>query len=158
MIVSLRTICMSFHPDLFSLYNYLDNMIFIRTFIGTIIIDGVLAMMLFWILPIADVQMSLALKIAVLALFPLWSVLTYIPRKRALSKEAIEPAQAMIGKKGVSINRLDPQGTVRINFEIWNAISTGEEIEEGEKIVVLSMDRLRLTVQKEDDLDKPAVN
>ncbi len=149
---------MSFQPDLFSLYNYLDNMIFIRTFIGTIIIDGVLAMMLFWILPIADVQMSLALKIAVLALFPLWSALTYIPRKRALSKEAIDPAQAMIGKKGVSINRLDPQGTVRINYEIWNAISTGEEIEEGEKIVVLSMDRLRLTVQKEDDLDKPAVN
>jgi len=144
----------SFHPDVFSLYNYLkDNMIIIRTLIGTIIIDGVLAMVLFWILPEADVQMSLAFKIAILALFPLWSLLTYIPRKRALSKEVIEPAQAMIGKRGTAINRLDPQGTVRINYEIWNARSITDPIEEGEKIVVLSMDGLTLTVQKEKALE-----
>ena len=127
-------------------------MIFIRTLIGTIIIDGILAMLLFWLLPGLDVHMSLALKIAVLTLFPLWSVMTYIPRKRALSKEVIEPAQAMIGKRGTAISRLDPQGTVRINYEIWNTISTGETIEEGEKVVVLSMDGLTLTVQKEDTM------
>jgi len=75
-------------------------------------------MLLFWILPQADVQMSLGLKIAILALFPLWSVMTYIPRKRALLKEVVEPAQAMIDKRGVAISRLDPQGTVRINYEI----------------------------------------
>ena len=125
-------------------------MIFIRTLIGTIVIDGVLAMVLFWILPEADVQMSLASKIVILALFPLWSLLTYIPRKRALLKEVIEPAQAMIGKKGTAINRLDPQGTVRINYEIWNAISSAAPIEEGERIIVLSMDGLVLTVMKED--------
>lgn len=124
-------------------------MLFIRTLIGTIIIDGVLAMVLFWILPEADVQMSLAFKIAILAVFPLWSLLTYVPRKRALSKEVIEPAQAMIGKRGVSISRLAPQGTVRINYEIWNAISSTDPIEEGEKVVVLSMDKLVLTVQKD---------
>jgi len=134
----------------FSLYNYLYNMLFIRTLIGTIIIDGVLAMVLFGILPEADVQMSLPFKIAIMAVFPLWSVMTYIPRKRALSKEVIGPAQAMIGKKGTAISRLDPQGTVRINYEIWNAISSTDPIEEGEKIVVLSMNGLVLTVRQED--------
>lgn len=123
-------------------------MIFIRSIIGTVFIDGALAMLLFWVLPETDSDISLGFKIAILAVFPLWSLLTYIPRKRALSKEVIEPAQAMIGKKGTAITNLDPQGTVRINYEVWNATSAGETIKEGEKVVVLSMDGLMLTVQK----------
>jgi membrane-bound serine protease (ClpP class) len=128
-------------------------MILLRSLIGTITIDGILAMLLFWLLPEQNVELSVALKIALLVILPLWSILTYIPKKRALGKEVIEPAQAMIGKRGVAINRLDPKGTVRINYEIWNASSSGDAIEEGERIVVLGIDGLVLTVQKK-DLDK----
>ena len=125
-------------------------MLFLRSFIVAVIIDITLAMLLFWVLPDSNVQMSLTFKIIILAIFPLWSLLTYIPRKRALSKEVVEPGQAMIGKSGVVIKKLDPRGTVRINYEVWDAVSMGETIEEGEGIVVQSLDGLTLTVQKEE--------
>ena len=125
-------------------------MLFLRSFIVAVIIDITLAMLLFWVLPDSNVQMSLTFKIIILAIFPLWSLLTYIPRKRALSKEVVEPGQAMIGKSGVVIKKLDPRGTVRINYEVWDALSMGETIEEGEGIVVQSLDGLTLTVQKEE--------
>lgn len=127
----------------------IEHMLFIKSLLGALVIDGILAMVLFWLLPQQDIETSLALKIVILAAFPLWSVLTYVPRKRALSKEVISPAQAMVGKRGTAITRLNPEGTVRINFEIWNATSSGDTIEEGEAVTVLRMDGLMLTVQKE---------
>jgi membrane-bound ClpP family serine protease len=139
--------------DLICFYGFkadiMEYMLFIKSLLGALVIDGMLTVVFFWLLPQRNVEVSLALKIGVLAVFPLWSVLTYVPRKRALSKEVISPAQAMVGKRGTAITRLNPEGTVRINFEIWNATSSGDMIEEGETVTVLSMDRLMLTVQKE---------
>ncbi|MFC1998261.1 NfeD family protein [Chloroflexota bacterium] len=128
----------------------IEHMLFIKSLLGALVIDVILAVVFFWLLPQRNAEVSLALKIGILAVFPLWSVLTYVPKKRALSKEVISPAQAMVGKRGRAITRLNPEGTVRINFEIWNATSSGDTIEEGEQVTVLSMDGLVLTVQKED--------
>jgi membrane-bound serine protease (ClpP class) len=123
-------------------------MLFVRSFLGAIITDVILAMLLFWLLPQQDIQISPVLKIVLLSILPVWAILTFIPRKRALLKEVISPAQAMVGKKGTAITRLNPEGTVRIHFEIWNA-KCDDTIEEGEAVAVLCIDGLILTVQKE---------
>ncbi|MBT7289527.1 MAG: hypothetical protein HN837_03405 [Chloroflexi bacterium] len=124
-------------------------MLFIKSIVGALVIDTIMAMILFWLLPWQDIQTSPALKIVLLTILPLWAVLTYIPRKRAMSKEVISPAQAMIGRSGTAITKLDPRGTVRINFEIWNAVSSSNAIEKGEPVTVLQLNGLVLTVQKE---------
>ena len=43
---------------------------------------------------------------------------------------------ALIGMKGEAINLIDPSGMVKVNGEIWNAISVSGKINEGENIIV----------------------
>ena len=126
------------------------TMLALKTTVGTMIISIILAMLLFWLLPELNVDIPLAIKIVIMCVFPFWSVLTYIPRKRALSKKVTSPSEAMVGKTGITLSRLDPEGTVRINYEVWSAVSHGDTIEEGSRIEVLGVDGLVLTVRKEE--------
>ncbi len=125
-------------------------MLALKTTVGTVIISIILALLLFWLLPELNVNIPLAIKIVMMFVFPSWSILTYIPRKRALSRKVINPSEAMVGKKGTTLSRLDPKGTVRINYEVWSAVSSGNAIEEGARIEVLRVDGLVLTVREED--------
>ena len=129
-------------------------MLVLKTVLGTVITCAILAFVLFWILPQANVQISLAVKIIILAVVPLWSILTYIPKKRALSQRVVNPSEAMIGKTGMTLEKLDSKGAVRINFEIWNAISAGEAIEEGTRVTVTEINGLLLTVREESSTEK----
>jgi membrane-bound serine protease (ClpP class) len=56
----------------------------------------------------------------------------------------------MIGWTGVSLERIDPLGQVRVHGELWNAESTKEIIEEGKKIRVTGIKNLKLYVEKVD--------
>lgn len=59
------------------------------------------------------------------------------------------PAKAPLGKSGRVINRIDPQGAIRLDGEIWTAESaTGEPIEEGARVVVDDMNGLIVTVRR----------
>lgn len=58
-------------------------------------------------------------------------------------------AEGMLYKVGSVVQRLTPQGMVRVNGELWNAVSmSGEEIEAGEKVEVLRLDGLTLHVDR----------
>jgi len=65
--------------------------------------------------------------------------------------EYTSPARAPLGKSGRVINRIDPQGTVRLEGEVWTAESaTGEPIEEESRIIVVKVDGLIVTVRREE--------
>ena len=53
-----------------------------------------------------------------------------------------------IGKKGEAVIALEPKGIIRVNGEIWNAISLSEKIDAGEKIIVREIKNLTLYVEK----------
>jgi len=53
-----------------------------------------------------------------------------------------------IGKKGEAVIALEPKGIIKINGEIWNAISLSEKIDAGEKIIVREIKNLTLYVEK----------
>ena len=58
-------------------------------------------------------------------------------------------AEGMVYKVGSVVRRLAPQGLVRVNGELWQAVSiSGEEIEAGEKVEVLRLDGLTLHVDR----------
>jgi membrane-bound ClpP family serine protease len=58
-------------------------------------------------------------------------------------------SEGMLYKVGRVVCRLAPEGKVRVNGELWNAVSiSGEEIEEGEKVEVLQLDGLTLHVDR----------
>ncbi len=77
--------------------------------------------------------------------------LTFRALAQYRSVDYTSPAKAPLGKSGRVINRIDPQGTIRLEGEIWTAESaTGEPIEEGARIVVVAMNGLIVTVRREE--------
>ena len=68
-----------------------------------------------------------------------------------LKAQKTKPVTGMdmfIGKKGEAINALEPQGLVKVNGEIWNAISLAEKIDAGEEIIVRAIKNLTLYVER----------
>lgn len=53
----------------------------------------------------------------------------------------------LLGREGVAITDIEPEGQVRVMGEIWKAESD-EKIGKGEKIVVIKQERLKLKVRK----------
>ena len=68
-----------------------------------------------------------------------------------LSAQRTKPvmgADSMIGETGESMGQLNPWGNVRVHGEVWNAESTGGNINTGEKIKVVAIRGLKLFVEK----------
>ncbi len=56
--------------------------------------------------------------------------------------------KAIIGSKGEAINLIDPNGMVKINGEMWSAISLSGKINAGESIIVKEIKDLTLYVEQ----------
>jgi membrane-bound ClpP family serine protease len=56
----------------------------------------------------------------------------------------------MVGTSGRAVSALNPEGTVNIKGELWQAIATDAPINLGELITVVAQDDLTLTVAKRD--------
>jgi len=66
---------------------------------------------------------------------------------RAYSRRVETGEEGMVGQQGEAIDRLDPEGTVRIQGEFWNAEAVGGSIKKGSDVVVVSVDGMKLKVR-----------
>ena len=101
-----------------------------------------------WGLPELGIKIPLAGLIALMAVLGVYSVITYRIGSQALRRKPIIGLPDMIGTKGRVVSPLAPEGTVKINDELWEAASIANSIETGEKITVMAQDRLKLVVRK----------
>jgi membrane-bound serine protease (ClpP class) len=63
-------------------------------------------------------------------------------------KQPVTGAEGMVGMTGVVVETLNPNGTVRIRGELWNAVSINGLIEREEKAMVEKVNGLNLLVKK----------
>ena len=63
-------------------------------------------------------------------------------------KKPVTGREGLIGKIGVTKTILNPEGTIFIHGERWQASTDGEIIKEGEEVEVLELSGLQLTVKK----------
>jgi membrane-bound serine protease (ClpP class) len=56
--------------------------------------------------------------------------------------------EALLGKKGVALSDLKPNGEVRVEGEIWRAQSTSGNIQKGEQVTVKALEGLVVIVEK----------
>ncbi len=103
-----------------------------------ILLAPVLALPLFWLLPL-----SLALPIygVVLGLTALiaWPVVV------AMRSPSVAGQEGMVGAKGEALTELSPHGLIRCHGEVWSA-TANEPIAGGERVRVVTVDRLHLQV------------
>ncbi len=98
--------------------------------------------------PIAQLKISL-LVIAPVAIVSMLLILAIARTAiQAQRKKAISGKEGMVGLEGEAYTDLDPEGTVFVRGELWQAESLEGKIEKGEKIVVENIEGLKLKVKR----------
>jgi Membrane-bound serine protease (ClpP class) len=64
------------------------------------------------------------------------------------TKKKLTGPESMIGKMGVALTELNPEGEVRVEGIVWRARSASEKIGSGEKVTVKARDGLTLIVER----------
>jgi len=54
----------------------------------------------------------------------------------------------MLGKKGVVVEDIDPEGKIQYASEIWDAFTKGTSLIKGEKVKICGFKGLKLIVEK----------
>ena len=119
------------------------------TILATLLEEIALAVFVFLGLPMLGVEVPLGGLIAMMAGIATYGVISYRLGSRALRKKPVVGLSDMIGSRGEVVKTLAPGGTVRIGSELWDAKTTGQEIGEGEGVIVVKRDGLKLTVRKD---------
>jgi membrane protein implicated in regulation of membrane protease activity len=62
-----------------------------------------------------------------------------------------DDSSSMIGRRGIVIGRLDPEGYVRVRGELWRAetVENDRPVEEGQSVAVVEVSGLKLYVRKD---------
>jgi membrane-bound serine protease (ClpP class) len=89
---------------------------------------------LFLILPVAALMTGFFLVVVPVAL-------------RARRLPVVSGVDRVLGRKGIVVTDLNPEGAVHVGGELWTAKSTSGPILEGERIRVVEVDGLRLKVE-----------
>jgi membrane-bound serine protease (ClpP class) len=117
---------------------------------GILSIGGVIAMILGSFLLIESPQPYLRISLAVIlptvALTALFFLLVIGLALRVHRKRRASGPEALIGQTGQAQTEIDPEGSVFLHSEIWQAKST-ERIEKGAEVEVVGLDGLTLDVR-----------
>ena len=101
-----------------------------------------------WVLTDFGIEWPFQALIAVMAAWAAFSVWLFILTTRTIKQQAQVGLPLMIGSRGRAAGTLNPEGMVKIRGELWGAVSDGGKIGEGEEVIVVGEDGLKLTVRK----------
>jgi membrane-bound ClpP family serine protease len=104
-----------------------------------------------FLLPEFNINLHVFVLIVVMAAWAVIGTMLFIFTTIALKKQATVGLPSMVGSKGKAASRLAPEGMVNIRGELWTAQSNEGAINEGENIVVVSQDSLKLFVRRADN-------
>ncbi len=97
---------------------------------------------------LAFMRLSWSVIIAVTAVSALFFLFILTFGLRAQQLPPMSGSEGIVGETGIVLTPLNPTGTVRVHGEVWNAESISSPIPVGEKITVVAIKDLRLTVEK----------
>ena len=117
--------------------------------LSTLLEEAALAAIVLWGLPQLGVHLPLYVLIILMAALAAYAVITYRLGSRALRRKPVVGLPDMVGTRGKAVNRLDPEGVVRIKGELWESRADGRRINTGEKVTVVGQEGLKLIVRRE---------
>ncbi|HET8679894.1 MAG TPA: nodulation protein NfeD [bacterium] len=120
---------------------------------GVLTVGGVIAFIFGAILlterqaPVLQISLRLIIAVAtVLAAFFLFAVGAGIRAQKAAPRSG---GERLTGAVGVARSRLDPEGMVHVQGEMWTAVAVDGPIDDGQTVRVVALDGLRLRVKPE---------
>lgn len=115
---------------------------------STLMEEAALAVIVLLGLPQLGIHIPLAGLIVLMAAWCAFSVIIYRMGSRALRRKPLVGLPDMLDSKGKVVSPLDPEGTIRIKGELWDATSAEGSINTGEGVTVVGQDGLKLVVRK----------
>jgi membrane-bound serine protease (ClpP class) len=101
----------------------------------------VFALPVFWIFPFAT---ALPLYLFILGI----SLFLYFKIFQAMRQGVRTGREAMVGKKGLVVEDIDPEGKILCASEIWYAVTMGRKLLQGEQVKIRQIKGLRLLVEE----------
>ncbi len=115
--------------------------------IATGLLKGaVLAAIILWLLPLWMINIPIWGLILIVIGFLIYEIVTFRLGRRALERKPVIWADDIIGRCGKATTPLTPDGYVQVQGELWRALSSDTDINEGDDIVVVELNRLTLRV------------
>lgn len=108
---------------------------------------AVTILVLFWGLPLVNLELPIFWEIIILLAEAAFSVITFPLIRRAIRQPPLTGLTSMVGSTGQAASVLSPNGTVKIKGELWQA-TAAEEIQSGAKVIVIEQQGLKLTVRR----------
>ena len=115
----------------------------ILAIVSTLLEEAALVAVVLWGLPQLGIHIPRAVLIVLMVVWGAYTVITYRAGSRALRRKP-EILLPLIGSKGKVVSPLSPEGLVRIKGELWQATSSGGNIDTGEEVTVVGQDGLKL--------------
>ena len=100
-----------------------------------------LALPLFWFFPFETALPSYFLVVAI-------SVLIYFKIFQAMRQQVQTGREAMLGKRGLVVEDIDPEGKIQYANEIWDAATKGSRFLQGELVKITGLRGLMLIVEE----------
>lgn len=93
-----------------------------------------------------DAQAEVALAVIVIAIAVIAAVILYkgLTAKYVKVKTGLE---ALVGSRGIAVTDLKPKGEIRVMGEFWQATAQSAWVNNGEKVEVVGMEGMFLTVK-----------
>ena len=117
--------------------------------ISIILEEIAIAVVVLMVLPDYDINIPVIVLVLIMVGWLVLSVLLFIVGNRALLRAPVNDPEAIIGKRGVAVEEINPQGLVKIQGELWGAQSA-EKIAIGEEAIVTGYSGIKLTVTRLD--------
>ena len=94
------------------------------------------------------VDLSPGVIIAVVLVLAIWILVVYRIIVSLVRRKQVGGREGMIGLRGKVVTPLTPEGVIKIRGELWKASCADDSIGSQEEVVVVSIDRLRLLVER----------
>ncbi len=107
---------------------------------------AVLAAIVLWLLPLWGIYIPIWGRILIVIAFLCYEIVTFRLGRRALERKPAIWANAIVGCCGKATTPLTPDGYVQVQGELWRALSSNTDINEGDDIVVVELNRLTVRV------------
>jgi membrane-bound ClpP family serine protease len=106
-----------------------------------ILFTPVFALPLFWFFPL---NTALPIYISILVI----SGILYLKVFQAMRSEVLTGQEAMLGKEGLVVEDIAPEGKVQYASETWDAMTEGKRFLKGEKVKISGFQGMRLLVEE----------
>jgi len=110
--------------------------------------DAAVALLVLLGLWLAGIAITIPVIFGIILFFILLAFVMHRLIIPVLRRKPVTGAEGMTGTAGKAISPLKPEGLVRVKGEYWQAISMEGNIERGERVIVVSVERITLRVRR----------